>query len=818
MGKHVKINFLKISIWIVVSILLGLVVYFLDVVLFQKIAVIFLENYSDVVLSVWEIQATVATLTIAVTAFIIGKFNNNFYGISVKELLYFPRKKERIMLSFWDAIFTSILIITISWFFAILNNIASITVILLISLLVTEYIVHESIIILTKPEQYSEFAHSIVDKIIATILENPMTYEQWEKKSKSGKTEWEPTQKQLDARVKFESIVENIDRKIKDKIREGVVLDTDDTFRFFETTILNFNKVDEAALNVQLFNILIDWLRAALDKEDRNNVHSLLDLSLYAYKHNVTDGLIVFLRAYYSKGRKISFYIDIIDQMCKQFRQAIFDESEKVLVFIKFSIDQADRDLFRKTIKAVWQIHSTRDHKYQGKVTLVAYAYLYYLIFREKYLREEKGSDFIEKLNEFQNIEIRRDMINGIEVITNFKDLFRNHADTILAETRFLLDLFGVSSRWEYWPAGEMKWMQINYDAKRFLAFVLFKFFKRKIDFDFSILSKDELADIKKYINDDGILSEEVQKGFNDYMHWLGENGVKTRNELLASVLIDEIRARLVLEMESIRENKEGREERLKELNSEVLQALQTSSLCMSSPATGMEPIFLPIEGIFTVKNFSDHSYLHGIGDYVRQRIELIIYENVKDALEKIVIENPYVEPDTVFQTIARVIDELREEGIIIDQIYNMDGLEELESTRLSEVNKEQLRKLLTRVRNAGSWYGNYYSTVYVDSSKMDVGFRVPSEDFMTITEELTEEEITEEMEKCKVPTGYVYYEYSNSVGVPFDENQLRDFFRTTLFKITFHVEIYITHAKIGFYTMEKGLSTEIAKLEENDI
>lgn len=89
---------------------IGLPPMLFDITVLQKKPIIFLSNYSDVVISIWQVQATMASLTLASTAFILGKIENSYYGISIKNLLHLPRTNPKIDLSFWEKIICSILV------------------------------------------------------------------------------------------------------------------------------------------------------------------------------------------------------------------------------------------------------------------------------------------------------------------------------------------------------------------------------------------------------------------------------------------------------------------------------------------------------------------------------------------------------------------------------------------------------------------------------------------------------------------------------------------------------------------------------------
>ncbi len=71
----------------------------------------------------------------------------------------------------------------------------------------------------------------------------------------------------------------------------------------------------------------------------------------------------------------------------------------------------------------------------------------------------------------------------------------------------------------------------------------------------------------------------------------------------------------------------------------------------------------------------------------------------------------------------------------------------------------------------------------------------------MIVTEELTEAELKFACQKYKTDTGFVFKEISNSVEIPFTEEELIDYLRIAMIKIRYSFPAKVPRKRIGFIT-----------------
>ena len=131
MDKPLRVRWWRIIVWITAFSFLAFGLWFFDIVCLQKNPIVWVSNYSDVVLTIWEIQTTIASLTLASAAFILAKIDDSYYGISIKNLLHLSRHYPKIELSFWEEIICSIVLPVVTWFFVIFDNITAASFLLL---------------------------------------------------------------------------------------------------------------------------------------------------------------------------------------------------------------------------------------------------------------------------------------------------------------------------------------------------------------------------------------------------------------------------------------------------------------------------------------------------------------------------------------------------------------------------------------------------------------------------------------------------------------------------------------------------------------
>lgn len=151
-----KINWIDIGIYVMLSILIALAwmlivntgklpaLFYLDP---QKISIDNLMYYT------WQVQVTIALISISLTSLIISKLDRKVYGQSVKEILMITKKLQ---LTYIDKIILVILLSVLNLWFIMYGILPALIVVFIISIVGVLDLIIDSYNILLNPEKYED--------------------------------------------------------------------------------------------------------------------------------------------------------------------------------------------------------------------------------------------------------------------------------------------------------------------------------------------------------------------------------------------------------------------------------------------------------------------------------------------------------------------------------------------------------------------------------------------------------------------------------------------------------------------------------------
>lgn len=802
MNKYLHIKWKRIIAWGILSFGVTYGLYMFDILYWQSHSIIFLDNYSDVVLVIWQVQAAIASLTIAATAFIIGRIDESYYGISVKNLLHLSRRLPRVGLSFWEKMICSILVLTITWAFAILDNVVAVTFMFFVTIYLTSSIVVECINIITKSDIYSSFAEKLVEQMVGCIVTNPYKYHIWIKHDIS-KNEWIPDEKQKNARVQFRMVMEEIGTEISCKIKSGIYLWDDDTFQYYVGVMNRFSREDEAELFDYMYTILCDWLRVAIEAKTEKNIRTLLEISYSDNKnfHWATAGIAIFMNSYYHGEVYATCFQSELDNMCKSIRQSFDDYTNKALAVLHISTDNADVSTFSQIIKSVWLSNPYDFSDYKGNVLITALAYLYYMTFKEHYILIDKGQQFIKKLKEFPEAIIMEKTGNNNEI--RIKDIFGD-VDTILRGSKFLIEFLGnARTQWEYIPLGEAKTMHLGDDIIEFLTFYCYLFYQASGETALELLPLNSLLKMKSYISNIGIIEANHLMQYSAYCNWLGKSDKSDCNNInFYNILIMLIKKKLLEEAIEIRSKKEIWTKKLSDLKEDIIKLLTDSSLYKGNATPENDYIVIRYSDFYSLKSFSEHMILYGDDHRIQSVVGNLLFHRMHYVLDGCNIVSPFENAEEAFESLKKMFAQMAAEGLTIDQSFNQDFFELTKHAQFSPEFTKQIEKLKGNIKNIGNWDCGYNNIAfYIDSKRMNTGFYILEDNFMSIAEDLTPKEISFVRQRYKTSTGYIFKESSNSVEIPFSEDELNEFLKVIMFKIRYVLPATLPRQKVGFFS-----------------
>lgn len=429
---------------------------------------------------------------------------------------------------------------------------------------------------------------------------------------------------------------------------------------------------------------------------------------------------------------------------------------------------------------------------------------------KETLVTKDKGKYYIDNLKELVNAIVFITYTQDTPIEIHFRDLIKNSFKVVFSNVRNVLSqLSSENSSYEYLSFGVGKWLQLDHDAIEFIAFALFAFFRRKKDFDFSTLTFDELTEINKYVNNAKIKDEFLQS-FIAFCNWLSILPDEySTNKFFEKLLAQEIKTKLIEDIEAQRSKPEYRNKRLSESQIQLQQRMMASLVFLDMEVSS-EPFYeLDIAQILEINDFSEKIGLFGLEETFCDMIEFELLSLCLKKLERIEFENLFDKPEDAVDKVCCEVDRLLENNVHINAVYNYDIFEQLEFVSLSAEHRAKLNKLHAQIINLGTWSKQQPSAIYIDTNKMKCGFTFLPDTFWTVIDYLSEYEIEQEMQKHKAATGYVYHEQTKNTEILFEENEFRTFLSTVLIKISIHVRFRLPTETFGFYTVERQLENQ---------
>lgn len=792
MKRYFQIRWRYIILWMIASIVLAFLLCFFDITVLQKKPIIFLSNYSDVVISIWQVQATMASLTLASTAFILGKIENSYYGISIKNLLHLPRNNPKIELSFWEKIICSILVPITTLTFVVLDNITSVTCLFVFTGYLATSILVECINVITRSDLYSKWAKNEVDQLVNTIADS-----------------LENDERVMDAKHQLSEVLDEIGVEITSKIRREVEILDDETYSFFIQLMDRTLDGKLTYFNAQMHSILVDWLRLAISIKSEQNVGAILrrtfpkDFRAGWGSH----GIGMFMNSYYRGEVSTACFNRELNNVVIHIQQADDGCFAVALYVLRNAIKNADEDTFVKIIKAVWRTRSYIRSQDKSNVLITAIAYLYYMSFKESYVPIEKGSAFEKKLRGFSEATII-DSYGKSETKT-IVDILSN-TELILDGATFLLDLFNDYSfpfDWEYTSYGEFKSARLEQAAIEFLAFYCIGFSRNSNPNFLREIDLESLLKIWEYLGRDGAVDKKFIKQYESFCEWLGkEELLSQRNSQFYSKLLTAIKEKMRDEAEQIRGNRSIWSEKINKMEAEVCDSLTKSLICVENDSVKNGCLNLRHTEFLPLKDFSEHISVYGYDQVVQANIEQKMFRELilHDMLVQCDIRNEGEAIEENLLAFDGMVAQMKDNGINIDQSYNYDFYDGYIYPRISDPVSKKIREYKDSINNIGQWECGYSNVaIYVDSRlAADMGFCIQPETFMTVGETLTEKELRHICDKYKTEDGYFFKESSNSPEIPFSEEELIEYLRVAMIKIRYCFPAKLPHGKIGFFTV----------------
>lgn len=113
------------------------------------------SDYRSFLNAVWQVQTSIAVLTITFIALILNKLETRVFGMKLNEVISLPSSKFR-FLNYWEKVWLNLITIALNFFYVARADLTAVSLIFLISIVLTISLFKESLDIITKPESYEK--------------------------------------------------------------------------------------------------------------------------------------------------------------------------------------------------------------------------------------------------------------------------------------------------------------------------------------------------------------------------------------------------------------------------------------------------------------------------------------------------------------------------------------------------------------------------------------------------------------------------------------------------------------------------------------
>lgn len=155
----------SINIFKIILFLIGLILFveIYEWVITLKIikewfSVIFISlsnsDYRSFLNATWQVQTSIAILTITFITLILGKLEIKIFGFKLNELISLNNSKFK--MNYWEKVWLNIITVAINFFYVAQANLTAVSIVFLISIILTILLLKESLDIIMKPETYEE--------------------------------------------------------------------------------------------------------------------------------------------------------------------------------------------------------------------------------------------------------------------------------------------------------------------------------------------------------------------------------------------------------------------------------------------------------------------------------------------------------------------------------------------------------------------------------------------------------------------------------------------------------------------------------------
>lgn len=552
-----KINIHKILLYIIMITLVAFAWNFM--VNTEKLPSFFYLNSKNVNIEnlmfyTWQVQVTIALISISLTSLIISNLETKIYGQSIKDILMITNKFQ---LTYIDKIILVILLSVINLWAIMYNSLPILVVIFIFSIIGVLDLILDSFNILFNPSEYEVKVKKYIDNNVRNLLE--------------------------DKDNNINEIIKNIKSSSKVSIISGNIIEVDKNNKYLlhilgkiasgENDDINpiINSIEECIItNIELLKdndyieecivtindllkqkfddkykswMLEEGLTKLIDKANGNGSHQIYKrISQYLlyeiFKHinfkNINKSIMssVLYRYFYWTYKNdiinnfvkreilLSFVNELVPSQFENFNEDEYKENyniRKITIYkiAKMLIENNDKELFGELIKSIYNNNAFSlnldEPNKNYEIVITISIFLYYIIVKEEACEES----FKNTIKEFVYQKVK----NGTKYDCNIKECV-NKIGVYIWDSYKNIKAEMPRMGWEYTPSGAAKFMIMDSVIDEYFLFysivnIQYYEYEKYIHDSFNL---DDCYKILSYYDKNGALKKNIVNSFKEYI------------------------------------------------------------------------------------------------------------------------------------------------------------------------------------------------------------------------------------------------------------------------------------------------------------
>lgn len=753
--------------------------------------------------TIWQVQAAISLLSITLVSLMISKLDIKIYGQSIKEILLLRKFYE---LSYWDKVVLTIILAVGNLYFVSKGILSGTCIIFVINGFIILIIFKATFEIITESKRYKDKVTKYMENTINEGIEKDDYTDSVELINDLhlhilnliNQNKFIQLNDNINYFIylysgvshKSKKLYSDIERLFDEKVRKiinhiieseysfelkSILSDINEKYSHQNIKSLIHSGLRELVESVTVYKneqefyknkIDIFILKLCINKDNESNIMQNQDVSflLARYYVNLVGNNFIIKE---TKFKLIHNFIGSIASMLyiDEESDEFFIHKQTIYYISKESVKNNDIGTFGYLVAKLFinnrlGVYSSEINKIFEIITTLN-IYLYYAGFKEDYYEDE----FKAKIKTFIEATISngtKDKPNLKMLTNNSNGLFWEHYNNIKNE----MHRFG----WEFMPMNSVKTCILENVIDEYFAFYSLLFLKRQDLYNLKLnIDKDAIRRILEYFDEEGNLKNKYRQDYEKFCEWYGQNiNNKYKNEdfyihfnkLYKQLLLEKIKEYRNMH-EIIDESENNIIKKIKEkVENSIFYSQYIDNKLAKEYAVGPERLDI---GVLAKKV---HIMGQSLEDETLRAFEKIIYDEIKKNCIHVKY-NGYEESKKIkgfFKSIKNIKSN-------IDSIINRKLSEDFSKTYYeSEEDINKLKDFEESKKYLGNLYHNY-STIYLDSSKVDIKINIS----LIRIRNLSEEEVEKQLELIHKSNNK--YEINDMI-VRFEKEEAKTYFK----------------------------------------